>query len=67
MEVSEEDGMTTYKRVGIIKPIKDKIWDNRFLAEFEEENENRVLTATEFEKVSGGDFYPGLLVREIDE
>ena len=66
LEVSEKTGKTTYKRVGIIKPIKGKIWDNRYLAEFEDENKDKNLTATEFEKVSGGDFYPGMLIREID-
>ena len=65
LEVLEEDGLTKYKRVGIIKPSKGKVWDNRYLAEFEEENENSTLRATEFEKVSGGDFYPGMLIREI--
>ena len=65
LEVLEEDGLTKYKRVGIIKPSKGKVWDNRYLAEFEEENENSTLKATEFEKVSGGDFYPGMLIREI--
>ena len=65
LEVLEEDGLTKYKRVGIIKPSKGKVWDNRYLAEFEEENKNSTLKATEFEKVSGGDFYPGMLIREI--
>ena len=65
LEVLEDDGLTKYKRVGIIKPSKRKIWDNRYLAEFEKENENSTLKATEFEKVSGGDFYPGMLIREI--
>ena len=67
LEVSIEDGLTKYKRVGVIKPIKNKIWDNRYLAEFEEENQDIDLTATEFEKISGGDFYPGMLIREIND
>lgn len=66
LEVSEENGKTIYKRVGVIKPIKGKIWDNRYLAEFEDENKDSNLTATEFEKISGGDFYPGMLIREIN-
>lgn len=65
LEVSEENGLTKYKRVGIIKPVKGKIWDNRYLAEAEEENQSSSLTATEFVKESGGDFYPGLLIREL--
>ena len=60
------DGFTKYKRVGVIKPIKNKIWDNRYLAEYEDENQNVGLNATEFEIVSGNDFYPGMLIREIN-
>lgn len=62
--VEDEKGHIDYKRVGIIKPMKDKIWDNRFMAE-EEGAENATLGFTTFEKVSGGDFYPGMLIREI--
>jgi hypothetical protein len=28
----DENGRTSYKRIGIIKPVKGKIWDNRYLA-----------------------------------
>ena len=66
LEVLEENGQTKYKRVGTIKPKKDRIWDNRYLAEYEDENIGSDLTATEFEKVSGDDFYPGMLIREIN-
>ena len=62
--VEDEKGHIDYKRVGIIKPMKDKIWDNRFMAE-EEGAKNATLGFTTFEKVSGGDFYPGMLIREI--
>ena len=65
LEVSEEDGMTKYKRVGVIKPIKGKIWDNRYLAEAEEDNASSLLKHTEFETISGSGFYPGMLIREI--
>lgn len=65
LEVREdESGKTSYKRVGVIKPVKDKIWDNRYMA-IEEESEGAELKATTFQKVSGGDFYPGMLIREI--
>lgn len=62
--ITDEDGCTKYKRVGIIKPMAGKIWDNRFMA-VEEGAENATLGFTTFEKVSGGDFYPGMLIREI--
>lgn len=65
LEIVEKDGRTEYKRVGVIKPIKGRIWDNRFMAEFEDENKGTDLTATEFEVVNGSGFYPGMLIREI--
>ncbi len=57
-------GKVEYKRVGVIKPVKGKIWDNTYWAK-EEETEGSGLDATYFEKVSGDDFYPGMLIREI--
>lgn len=66
LEVIEDDnGRTCYKRVGVVKPVKGKIWDNRFMAEFEDENEGNTRTETEFEVVSGSGFYPGMLLREM--
>lgn len=62
--VEDKNGHVEYKRVGVIRPVKDKIWDNRFMA-VEEGAENATLGFTTFEKVSGGDFYPGLLLREL--
>ena len=59
-----DSGRTEYKRVGIIKPIPQKIWDNRFMA-VDDKSENSNLEYTSFEKVSGGDFFPGMLIREI--
>lgn len=64
LEVSEEDGRTVYKRVGVIEPLPNRIWDNRFMA-VEERAEGATLGYTTFRKVSGGDFYPGMLIREI--
>ncbi len=63
--IEDENGRIRYKRVGIVKPVKGKIWDNRFMAEFEEENEGSTRTETEFEVVSGSGFYPGMLLREM--
>lgn len=63
-QVVDENGRTKYKRVGVIKPVKGKIWDNRYMA-VEEEAENALLKYTTFEVVSGNGFYPGMLVREI--
>lgn len=61
--VPDDRGVTTYKPVGIIKPIKGKIWDNRFMAD-EEKTTEAALDGTYFEVVSGKGFYPGMLIRE---
>lgn len=66
LEVGEsKDGRTTYKRVAVVKPKKGAIWDNRYLAEFEEDY-NASIKATEFELVSGSIPHEGVLIREID-
>lgn len=57
----DENGKVSYKRVGIIRPVKGKIKDNRYLAE---EDTDTILDATEFEVVSGKNFVPGMLIRE---
>ncbi|MBE6333110.1 MAG: hypothetical protein E7070_12600 [Bacteroidales bacterium] len=65
LEISEnEQGHIEYKRKGVIRPVKGQIWDNRFMAA-EENAEGANLGSTTFEIVSGKDFYPGMLVREI--
>jgi hypothetical protein len=60
----DEKGRTTYKRVGVISPVSGEIWDNRYMA-VEEGAVGAKLGATTFKKVSGKDFYPGMLIREI--
>ena len=62
--VIDENGRTSYKRVGVIAPVGGKIWDNRYMA-VEEKAEGSNLTETTFKKVSGGNFHPGMLIREI--
>ena len=66
LEINEDPatGKRTYKRVGIIQPVNNLIWDNRFMA-VEEGAAGATLGMTTFKKVSGGDFYPGMLIREI--
>ena len=61
--VQDTEGRTTYNRVGIIRPVKGKIWDNRYMAD-EEGSAEAKLDGTLFEKVSGSDFQPGMLIRE---
>ena len=62
--VFNDDGKVSFKRVGVIRPVKGKIWDNRFMAS-EEQAEGADFGFTTFEKVSGGDFYQGMLIREL--
>lgn len=64
LEMEEKDGKVKYKRVGTVKPISGKIWDNRFMAA-EEGAANAGLGYTAFTKTSGGDFVPGMVIREI--
>lgn len=59
--VIDEDGKISYEKVGVIKPVKGKIKDNRYLAE---EDAESMLDATEFEVVSGNGLASGMLIRE---
>jgi len=60
----DANGRTTYRRVGIVQPIRGKIWDNRYMA-VEDDFAGANLEATEFKKISGNEFHPGMLIREI--
>lgn len=62
--VETADGTTKYRKVGEIKPIADKIWDNRYMA-LEDGAANSELEGTYFKVISGRNLYPGLLIREI--
>lgn len=65
LEIVEKDnGAREYKRVGIITPVADMIWDNRYMADSEGAAASS-LGFTTFKKVSGGKFSPGMLIREI--
>ena len=65
LEMNEmPDGHIEYKRIGVVRPIAGKIWDNRYMSK-EEKAEGADLGYTTFEKVSGGTFYQGMFLREI--
>ena len=67
LEVVEmEDGSRKYNRVGIIAPVPNRIWDNRFMAE-EEGAPGATLGYTTFKKVSGKDFVRGMLIKEMSK
>lgn len=65
LEAQEKNGKVTYKRIAVIKPIQNKIWDNRFMAS-EEMAYGADFGATTFKKESGGEILPGHLIRQID-
>ena len=65
LEVVEmENGTHKYNRVGVIEPIENLIWDNRYMA-VEEGAQGATLGYTTFRKVSGKDFAKGMLIREM--
>jgi hypothetical protein len=64
--VELENGKFEYKRVGVIEPIKNLIWDNRFMA-VEEGAQGATLGYTTFRAVNGKDFSKGMLIREISK
>jgi hypothetical protein len=67
LEVVEmENGSHKYNRVGVIEPIDNLIWDNRYMAE-EEGAAGATLGFTTFRKVSGKDFSKGMLIKEMSK
>ncbi len=65
LEVVEmEDGTHKYNKVGVIEPIENLIWDNRYMA-VEEGAQGATLGFTTFRKISGKDFVKGMLIREM--
>lgn len=64
LEAVMKDNKIEYKKVGEIKPISGMIRDNRYMA-VEEGASGSELKYTTFKVISGHDFYPGMLIREI--
>jgi len=64
-QIQEEDGSIIYKRVGVIAPDPNMIWDNRYMA-VEEGAPNSLLGKTTFRHVSGTAPMPGMLIREME-
>ena len=62
--VEEADGSYSYNRVGVVAPVEDQIWDNRYMA-VEEGAKGATLGRTTFKKVSGSTPMAGMLIREI--
>lgn len=65
LEVIEmEDDSRKYNKVGVIEPIDNLIWDNRYMAS-EEGAIGANLGYTTFRTVSGKNFSKGMLIREL--
>lgn len=62
--IEMEDGTHKYNKVGEIAPVKNLIWDNRFMAS-EEGAVGSQLGYTTFRIVKGKDFSKGMLIRDI--
>lgn len=62
--VEDAEGHISYKRKATLQPVAGKIWDNRFMAS-EEGAVGSDFGYTLFKLSSGGDIFPGMLVREI--
>lgn len=63
-QVLDEDGRTSYKRIGTIKVDKKHIWDNTFMAE-EAENAEQTEDFTLF-KGNSNKYASGMLIRQIN-
>lgn len=61
-QIINKDGKTEYKRVGIIKVEKNKIWDNRYMAKEETKSE---LEYTVFSGAKNK-YFAGMLIRQIN-
>ncbi len=62
--IEMEDGTHKYNKVGEIAPVKNLIWDNRYMAS-EEGAVGSQLGYTTFRVVKGKDFAKGMLIRDI--
>jgi len=58
----DKNGKTFYKRKGVIKVDKKQIWDNKFSAEEEHEEEEKEYTLFK----GGKNYYSGMLIRQIN-
>ena len=56
-----EEGKTFYNKIGTIRVDKKQIWDNRYMATGDSINP---VDRTLFKKVSGKEFYQGLLIKQ---
>jgi hypothetical protein len=68
LEARYNKGRIEYHRVGILKPVRNHIWDNRFNALIENDSDGE-LQGTLFKldsKSAGHEILPGMLIRQIN-
>lgn len=61
--IDPNTGISTYKHIADLKPVKGQIWDNRYNAVLEQ-SKDAELNATLFKKTGGGEILPGMLIIE---
>tara|TARA_R110002050_G_scaffold57866_7_gene130264 strand:+ start:58589 stop:60775 length:2187 start_codon:yes stop_codon:yes gene_type:complete len=62
-QIINKEGLTEYKRVGVIKVDKSHIWDNRFMADDEMSNSEFEYTTFTGSK---NKYFSGMLIRQIN-
>ncbi|MCM1034781.1 MAG: hypothetical protein NC038_05810 [Paludibacter sp.] len=60
--INPETNRTRYVHVATLKPIKDKVWDNRYYMTGDAPKQE--INATHFKKTAGGEILPGMLIIE---
>lgn len=64
LEAVEKKGKISYNRIGTVKPITGKIWDNRYMA-VEEGAPGAELSCTTFKITSGHNIEVGHFIRQL--
>ena len=62
-------GKIEYRRVAVIKPVRNKIWDNRFNAMLENDSDgdqSGTLFRIDGDKTKAANVLPGMVIRQID-
>ena len=62
-------GRIEYRRVAILKPVKNHIWDNRFNALLENDSDGETegtLFRIDGDKTRANSIVPGMLIRQIN-
>jgi hypothetical protein len=66
-QVLDKKGRTSYKRRGVIKVDKDRIWDNRFMATEEHQLTDNQISDENYSVFKGdSNYYIGWLIRQIN-